>query len=840
MRYFKRIAVVLLFVFVNSLCAFSQTMTDDKIIEYIKKESAKGTSQQQIVTSLIKNGVTTAQLQRVRRKAENMAKKQASNTSLVEAPQLPAGQTRTPNSYDQYGQKQKADEKDMPATGLTMNQRGLYVDGDQDSLMWYMEHQEVGRRVYGRDIFNQQNLTFQPSTNMATPANYLLGPGDQVTINMWGAASNTISETITPEGYIMVDHAGVIRLAGLTVAQAKQTIKSKLGQYYSGCQFDLSIGDIRTIQVQVAGEVNMPGTYSMSSLSSAFNALYAAGGINQIGTLRDIKVYRNGRQIATVDVYAYLMGGDAAGSVHLQDNDVIVVGPYDCLVEVQGKVKRPMWYEMKSGESVKQLIQYCGGFTGDAYTDKVRLTRKAGANYSVHTLDEFSMTSFKVRDEDMLEVDSVRPRYQNTVEVRGAVKHAGKFELGSNIMTVRELLIAADGLTENAYQDRAVMHREKDDLTLEMVSVDIKGILAGTEPDIPLKSNDLLFIPSSTEMQGKRTISIQGEVLYPGIYPYAENTTVRDLILQAGGFTDAASLARVNVFRRMRDSRAAMDTKNSAQSFCFSLNEDYSLVEDTVFALMPFDEVFVRKSPAYEEQKNVTIKGCVNFEGDYTMTSKNYRLSDLIKAAGGFTQVANIAGASLERRMTDNEKEQRTNSFNKAQIDLYEQVLKEGKEMNRELADTLLQMKMSMGDTYFVALDLEQAVKDPGGRQDILLREGDVIVVPFENNTIKISGEVNHPISINYEEGKRLTYYIDHAGGYGNKAKKSSIYAVYSNGGVKRIRKHSSKDIQPGCEIVVPTKFSAKSMSTSEIIALSSGVASLASVVVALLTMLKK
>lgn len=834
MKYIKRIVLSWVLLFVGTLCAFPQSMSDESIIEYIQKESSKGTSQQQIVTSLIKKGVSTPQLQRVRRKAESMMKTQKNKGSLVAKPSVRTQR----NNYDQYGQQVNPD--DMESEGLTMNQRGLYVDGDQDSLMWYMEHQEEGRKVFGRDIFNNQNLTFQPSSNMATPQNYVLGPGDQVIINLWGDSQKSIDETISPDGTITVEYAGVIRLAGLTVTQAKQTLKARLGQYYHDCQFDLAVGEIRTIQVQVAGEVSMPGTYSLSSLSSAFNALYAAGGINQLGTLRDIKVYRQGRHIATVDVYDYLVNGNSAGDVRLQDNDVVVVGPYDCLVQVQGKVKRPMWYEMKSTETVKQLMRYCGGFTGDAYTDKVRLTRKSGANYSVYTVGEFDMASFGIKDEDVVEVDSVRARFANTVELRGAVKHAGKFQLGGNIQTVRELLMAADGLSEDAYQERAVMHREKDDLTLEMVSVDIKGIMDGTAADVPLKSNDLLFIPSRSEMQGKRTITINGEVLYPGIYPYAENTTVRDLILQSGGFTDAASLARVDVFRRVRDARSSVDTKTSAQSFSFSLQEDYSLVEDTVFALMPYDEVFVRKSPAYEKQQNVVVNGCVNFVGTYTMTSKDYRLTDLIKAAGGFTQLAYVQGARLERRMTEGEMMQRDNAFNKAQIDLYEQAMKEGKDMDRELADTLLQMKMNLGYTYPVALDLEAAMKNPGGMEDIVLREGDVITVPQYSNTVKISGEVSYPISMNYVKGKTLSYYIDHAGGYGNKAKKKTIYAVYANGGVKRIRKHKSKDIQPGCEIVVPTKTEKQGMTTQEIMALSSGGASLASVVVALISILKK
>lgn len=816
--------------------AVAQTMTDDQVISYIQKENEKGTSQKNIVAELAKRGVTNAQLQRVRRRAETMQRTQRNGGSLVNNGK-PITTSRT--MYDQYGNP-ITKEQQLMLQDQRINQRGLYVDGDQDSLLWYMEHQETGRKVFGRDIFNNENLTFQPSTQMATPKNYLLGPGDQVIVDVWGTTQQTYSETISPDGNITIEGVGLIRLAGLSVSQAKSTIKSRLGQYFSDCQFNLTVSDIRTIQVQVAGEVKLPGTYSLSSLSSAFNALYAAGGINEVGTLRDIKVYRGGRNIASIDVYDYLINGNSKGDVRLQDNDVIVVGPYDCLVNITGKVKRPMWYEMKSTESLKQLMSYSGGFTGDAYTEKVRLTRKAGSSYSVHTVGEFDMGSFSLKDEDEVEVDSVVARFANTIEVRGAVKHAGKYQLGAQIQSVRELVAAADGLTQDAYVERAVMHRMKDDMTLEMVSIDLKGIMDGVVADVALKNNDLLFIPSRTEMLGDRKITVHGEVIYPGVYPYAENTTLQDIILQSGGLTEAASLARIDVFRRVRNAKAVEDTRSAAQSFSFSLDEAYNLVEDTTFTLMPFDEVIVRKSPAYEPQQNVTIRGQVNFPGVYTMTSKDYRLSDLIKASGNFTQLAYVPGARLVRRMTADELQQRDQSFQKAQVEMYEESLKSETVTSFEQMDTLLSMKMKQEPTYPVAIDLEEAMRNPGELHDIVLREGDVIVVPQYSNTVKISGEVSYPISMNYEKGKRLSYYIDRAGGYGNKARKKNVYAVYANGGVERIKKRSRTAVQPGCEIVVPTKPETQGVTTSEIMAMASGGASLASVVVALISILRK
>lgn len=830
----KKITLFVAFILVGAMGAFAQSMTDDQIISYIMRENEKGTSQQKIVTELISRGVTTTQLQRVRRKAQTMQQTQKNGGSLIGD----GGRKLTQRTqYDQYGQP--IDQVDqMKNQPLGVNQSTFGVEPD-DSLMIYMEAKDGTRKVFGRDIFNKQNLTFQPSTNMATPANYLLGPGDQVVIDVWGASQQKFVETISPDGNVTIEGVGLVRLGGLSVSKARSVLQSRLGQRYSDCQFNLSVGDIRTIQVQVAGEVNMPGTYSLSSLSSAFNALYAAGGINDNGTLRDIKVYRSGRMIASVDVYDYLINGNSSGDVRLQDNDVIVVGAYDCLVNVMGKIKRPMWYEMKSSETVKQLMAYSGGYTGDAYTNKIRVTRKAGSEYSVYTVEEFDMASFHLKDLDEVQVDSVRPRYSNMVEVRGAVRHAGKFQLGGKIQTVRELLLAADGLSEDAYQERAVMHREKDDLTLEMVGVNLKDLLEGTVADIPLKNNDLLFIPSRTEMLGDRKLTVHGEVLYPGVYPFAENTTIQDLILQSGGITEAASLARVDVFRRVRDVNAVTDNKQSAESFTFSLDETYALVQDTTFYLKPFDEVYIRKSPAYEPQQNVSVRGQVNFAGQYSMTSKDYRLTDLIKAAGGFTQLAYIPGARLTRRMTEEEKLQRDNSLKQEQIRLYEESMKKEVTSSFEEMDTLLSMKLNLDDTYPVALNLEAALKNPGSLEDIVLREGDVLTIPQYSNTVKISGEVVHPISMNYVKGKSLSYYISHAGGYGNKARKGNVYAVYANGGVEKIRKRSSKAIQPGCEIVVPTKPEKAGMTTSEIMAITSGSASLASVIVALISILK-
>ena len=835
----------------SAFCAFSQSMSDEKIMQFVQKEQAKGSDQQTIVTKLLQKGVTVEQLRKLRKKYEaqqeqigaldltNSQEKDNGKPRLRTNKEKALDQMQKDKGYLVRSKREQQEERLLPRADKQEMLNGEIGFLDIDSLLYYQEMFKDESQVFGHNIFNNENLTFEPNQNMATPANYRLGAGDKVIVDVWGASQETFESTISPDGVIVIEGVGPIKLAGQTVQQATSTLKTTLGKYYADCTFSLSVGETRSIQVQVMGEVNVPGTYTLSSLSSAFNALYAAGGINDIGTLRNIKVFRSGREIATIDVYDFLLNGNSSGDVRLQDNDVIVVGPYECLVNVRGKIKRPMFYEMKSTESVKQVLQYCGGFTGDAFTKNVRLTRKAGAGeYSMHTVDEFKMGSFTVMDGDSLFVDSVIARFSNMVEVRGAVKHAGQFQLGGEIQTVRGLLQAVEGLREDAFKTRAVMHRQKEDLTLEMVSINLEGILDGSVPDVPLKKGDVLFVPSTVDMKGEQTLRIEGEVIYPGTYQYAENTTIEDLILQAGGLTDAASMAKIDVFRRLNDPNSTENTGEMAETFSFALEDGFKINENG-FKLMPFDEVVVRRSPAYSEQMNVTVTGCVNFEGQYSMTSKNYRLSDLVKAAGGVTSLGYTKGARLNRIMTEDERLQRESSLRAAQIQLYEEAMEGAKDFNFNQADTLLQMKMDLGSTYPVAVNLDKALANPGGQDDIVLREGDQLVIPQFSNTVKISGEVSYPISLNYKKGEKLSYYIKRAGGFGNKAKKSGVYAIYMNGAVEKVNPRSSKAIEPGSEIVVPTKTQGKRMTTAEIMAIASGGASLASVVVALISIIK-
>lgn len=834
------------------LPVFSQSMTDEQVMRFVQQEKDKGSTQQQIVSKLLQRGVTVAQLREIRKKyeaeqtnlgASDLTGRDARKTStrMRQERQERGEQGQMQNNYMIQSQfrRQNRFYGTKEEREAALNEEIAFMD--IDSLIYYQNlFDESENEVFGRNIFNNEILTFEPNMNMATPANYRLGAGDMVIIDVWGASQETIQETISPDGVIVIEGVGPCKIGGMSVAEASSYLKEQLGKFYSGSNIQLAIGEIRSIQVQVMGEVKMPGTYTLSSLSSAFNALYAAGGISDIGTLRDIKVYRQSKLVATIDVYDYIINGNARGDIRLDDNDIVVVGPYDALVEIRGKVKRPMFYEMKKNENLSSLLSYSGGFAGDAYKKNIRVTRKNGAEYSVYTVDEFDWNSFSMSDGDSVFVDSIIPRYSNMVEIRGAVFHSGKYQMDGRINTVRELVKAAEGLREDAFTARAVMHRQKEDLTLEVLAVDIKGIMDGSIADIPLRKNDVLFIPSKREMEGERTLSIMGEVHYPGVYVYAENTALEDLVLQAGGLTDAASSVKVDVYRRINNPDAMVNDENLTETFSFALKDGFVIDGEPGFILEPYDQVVVRQTPVYAEQQNVEISGSVNFAGMYAMTNRNYKLSDLVNAAGGLSSFGYAKGARLERKMTEEERKQQEESLRAAQIVLYEESMQnENKNFDLNRADSLLLMKLDVGNSFPVAIDLEEALKNPGGEEDITLREGDKLIIPQYSSTVKISGDVMYPISMNYKEGESLKYYIKRAGGYGDNARKSRVYAVYMNGSVELISHSSKKAIQPGCTIVVPSKEQKNKMTTAEYAAMGTSAASIATMMVTIANILK-
>ena len=817
------------------------TMTDQQVMEFYLEQRQQGVSQQQIVTKLMQRGVNIQQLQRIRKKYEQ----QQNNSGLG------AVNITTDPKAERLRQNNAAPKDD--AEGNTTYRRGndptlkrpnTYDDNDPEYMgMNYefgllmpdsaelermrIEEEVLNRnrkRVFGRDIFNNKNLTFEPTMNIATPQNYVLGAGDAVNVDVWGASHNSFQSTVSPDGTIQIEGFGPVSVSGLTVEQANARLRSQLGARYQNSKIRLTVGQTKTIIVNVMGEVNVPGTYTLSAFSTVFNALYMAGGISEIGTLRNIKVYRNNHQISTVDVYDYIFNGKQTGNVRLADNDVIIVGPYESLVNVTGKVKRPMYYEMKKAESVGALINYAGGFTGDAYKKSVRIVRKSGSQYSVYNVNEFDMAKFPVSDEDSVSIDSILPRYSNMVEIKGAVFRPGMYQVGGNIQSVRQLIESSEGVTEEAFTPHAILHRMKPDRTLEMLSVDLQGIMNGTVSDIPLRNEDVLFIPSKQEMQEEQTITIHGEVRNPGVYKYADNETLEDFVLQAGGLNDAASLVKVDVARRIKNPAATTASDTIAHTFSFALKDGFVIDGETAFKLQPYDEVYVRTSPGYTKQQNIRVEGEVNFEGTYTLSKKNQRLSEVIRQAGGLTSTAYAQGARLERRITDDERLR------------MQTVLTMVKAQSGD-RDTLDVSKLDLGNTYYVGIHLDEALTTPGGDEDIVLREGDRVIVPQYSGTVKISGDVMYPNTVAFREGKSVKYYINQAGGWGNRAKKSHTYIIYMNGTVARIG-YGTK-ILPGCEIIVPSKPKNSRLTLPEIMSIGTSTASIATMIASISNLLK-
>ena len=830
----RRIGLVVAFLCIGIANVCAQSMTDEQVLQFVVAEYQKGTSQAQIVTKLMQKGVDINQIRRVKKKYERQSGNGGLGVKDITGESASTDRLRKNNGQTKEhlsGQMQKdklttVDVKDkyteLDPDYIQMQQEMQFLL--PDSLSMILPSEPVGRKVFGRDIFNNKQLSFEPNMNIATPQNYRLGPGDVVFIDIYGASQKNVEATVTPDGTVVIEGFGPVQVSGLTVAQANARLKSTLGARYQSSKVRLTVGQTKTIMVNVMGEVKTPGTYTLSAFASVFHALYMAGGTNDIGTLRNIKVYRNNKLVTTVDIYDYILNGKLTGNVRLADNDVIVVGTYDCLVNVAGKVKRPMFYEMKKSESVGTVLKYAGGFTGDAFKKTVKVIRKAGSKYSIFNVGEFDVNTFKIEDEDSGFVDSVMPRYSNMVEIKGAVFRPGMYQVGGDITGVRSLLEHADGVTEDAFLQHAVMHRMKLDRTLEVVQVDVEGILAGKVPDIPLKNEDVLYIPSKKDLLEQQTLTIHGEVLYPGTYSYADNTTVEDLIIQAGGLTDAASFMKVDVSRRISDRQAISVSDTIAKTYTFKIKDGFVIDGTPGFTLQPYDEVYVRTSPGFSAQKNVTIEGEVLFGGTYTLAKKTQRLSEIIKQAGGLTTTAYAKGARLERKLTPEERAR------------MQQVLKMAKAKAGD-ADTLNVNKLDIGNTYYVGINLDKALAEPGSNFDIVLREGDKISVPEYTNTVKISGDVMYPNTVAYRKGKNVGYYVDQAGGWGSRAKKSRTYIIYMNGTVAKIGKDAK--VEPGCEIVVPSKPVNSRMTTSEVVALASGTASIATMIATLVNLLK-
>ena len=787
-----------------TLTTFAQGMSDAQVLSYSARAKKAGVPDTEIVTRLLQRGATMTQIQSLRaqynRQLTNHGLAATADNAIANA----ENRMRVNNGETSTGVAHEREE----------------IEGEAQETV---EVSAPARKVFGRDIFNKSRLTFEPSMNIATPQNYVLGPGDQIVIDVYGATQESMKLTISPEGDVNVPECGPVQVSGMTVAAAQSRIRSALGQFYESSSIRTTLGQTRTITVNVMGEVRVPGTYTLSSFSTVFHALYMAGGVSDLGTLRNIKVYRQGKLISVVDVYEFILHGRLAGNVRLDDNDVIQVGPYESIVDIGGFVKRPMAYEMRSDESLATLLEYCGGFTGDAYKSSMRLLRKNGKKKSVFNIEEFDMSSFKVEDGDVVTVDGIYDRYENMVEIKGAVFRPGMYQLGDKVNSVRTLIERAEGLTEEAMTTRAVLRRMKPNRTQEVMSLDLEGILNGTVADVALANEDILLIPKLAEHQNIRTVQIAGEVIFPGTYEFADKMTIEDLILQAGGLTDGASTSKVDVSRRIWDPSAMESGLQTSKTYTFPIADNFVITGEESFYLEPYDVVQVRRSPVYRAPIQVTIEGEVAFPGAYTLESKNQKLSDVVAAAGGIMPGAYVRGSRLVRTM------------NQEEIERARDVIRMARQ-NADGKDSISLRKLSLRTTYTIGVRLDEAIADPDCNQNVELMEGDRIVVPSMNSTIRVSGDVQMPNTVAFVPGESFKYYINQSGGFGDRARKNKAYVVYQNGTMSKAKKAK---LEPGCEIVVPSKGPRNHTSASQWIGIGTSVASLATMIATIVNLTK-
>lgn len=778
---FKKSLIFCLVMMVCSASVMGQfsTMTDQQVLNYAEKGLKQGKSQEQLITELAARGVTREQAERVKvLYEEKMAKEQAEAQKAAEEQ---AAREREAAA--------KAEEQTTPADTVNIVNEGK---GDPKS------------QVFGRNIFNNKKLTFEPSSNLPTPVNYPLGPGDEIIIDIWGSSEVTMQKTISPDGFINIESLGMIQLSGMTIEQATEHLRKKMEQTHAGIngenatsQFKVSLGKSRTIQINIMGEVEAPGTYSLSAFATVFHALYSAGGVSEIGSLRNVQLTRNGKIIARFDIYDFILNGKSCNDLRLQEGDIIIVPPYETLVKMEGNVKRPMKYEMKKDETVATLLKYAGNFASNAYTRFMKVVRQNGREHQVFTVEDIDYPVFKLNDGDVVTAEAVLDRFENKLEIKGAVYRPGIYQFGGQLNTVKQLIEKADGLMGDAFLGRAVLHRQREDLTREIIQIDVKGLMNGTKPDIALQRNDVLYIPSIHDISEIGKIEIFGEVAKPGKYVYADNMTLEDLVIQAGGLLEAASTVKVDVSRRIKNNnyQATEAPSEIGTMYSFSLKDGFVVSGEPGFILEPYDQVYVRKSPGYKEQVNVSIDGEVLYGGTYSLTSKSERLTDLVNKAGGVTQFAYVKGAKLMRKANEEEMKRA------------KEIIEMMRRNNPSDSDTLT---LELDSMFSVGIDLQKAIANPGSDADVVLREGDRLIVPELTNTVKINGAVMLPNTVAYQKGKSARYYIGQAGGFANGAKKSKAFVIYMNGQVAKVSGGNKKLIEPGCEIIVPMKDKSK------------------------------
>ncbi|GAA5520569.1 SLBB domain-containing protein [Aliifodinibius salicampi] len=695
-------------------------------------------------------------------------------------------------------------------------------------------------KIFGYKIFTNERVTFEPAMNIPTPQDYQIGPGDELVINIWGAAQMNYNLPVSPEGFIQIQDLGPVNVNGLSIKEAEERLRARLGQIYSGLDpqneqnkdtyMQLSLGQVRSINVTVLGEVSVPGSYTLSSLSTVFNALYAAGGPTTSGSFREINVIRGSETVATFDLYDLLVYGDQSSNIRLRSQDIIQVKPYNNRIEIEGEVKRPGIYELMGKETLQDLILYAGDFTNKAYTERIKVIGNTPKQKRITDVRKGFFDNYILENGDSVSVGKILDRFENMVQIEGAVFRPGEYAL-EDTTSLYSLIQRADGLMGDAFMNRGIIYRTRDDYTIETISFNVRELIRNPEQNnIDLQKDDRVRISSIFDLREDYTVTINGPVQKPDQYEFAYGMTLEDLIYQAGGFMQSAAPYRIEVARRIRDaSQTAKSSSFIADVQTFEVNEDLTLnEEDASFKLQPFDQVYIRRLPNYEEQQEIHVVGEVQFPGKYAISARNERISDIIERAGGLTPDAYTDGATLfrKREFTQQESQQMTANVQGEGLTAEERAQQLEEQRQQRLQDESAQ----------VGIELPQVLQNPGSRYDLLLEEGDSLFIPKKLETVTVEGGVFYPTTVRYEDGRSFRDYITAAGGFNDLAIKKRAYIIHANGDVDRVKKFlffkNFPDVEPGATIVVPEESPTAGLSPQERISILSTVTSTLALIV--------
>ncbi|MEO8794323.1 MAG: SLBB domain-containing protein [Daejeonella sp.] len=793
-------------------------LNDEQIRQFMRQVEATGLGDSQLEQIALARGMRPEEVQKLRERIEKIKKKDGASNEKKTV--VKADQNQKPGREVNYVQDTLAQKKD--------------VETEAEKALG-----ELRSKIFGANLFNNKNLTFEPNLRIATPRNYIIGPDDEIAIDITGDNEANYNLKVSPEGTIRIEYAGIVSVSGLSVEQATSKIRSKLAGTYPGIrsgrtQVTIGIGNIRSIKVTLLGEVVKPGSYTLPSLATVFNALYVSGGPNENGSFREIEVIRGNRVIGKLDVYDFLLKGFQTNNVRLQDNDVIRVPTYRTRVEFAGEVKRPAIFEILPGESLQDAINFAGGFTDLAYKARIKVLQNTNRERKITDVFSEDFSTYKPQSGDKYFVEPILERFANRIVIEGAVFRPGQFELEPGL-TLGNLIRKADGVTEDAFLPRGYITRLRPDNSTELISFDLAKIIAGTVPDIPLKREDIITISSIFDLREEYSVTVNGEVREPGLFDYAQNMSLEDLIILAGGFKEGASAKRIEISRRVKNSNQNSISAATAQVFQVDVDKDLKFKGEK-FILEPFDIVNVRNEAGYEVQRQIKIEGEVKYPGTYTISRKDERVSDIIQRAGGLTALAYTSGASLKRPGVEN-------AADKNKIDKKEEEkekLAKFQRLQESSKDSVaLEKQQELLRNVYVGINLERILEKPGSKFDLILEEGDILRVPKQLQTVKVNGEVLFPVTTIYSSGSGFQQYISQAGGFSDRSLKRRAYIIYANGSVKSTKKflffNNYPVVKPGAEIFVPKKEEKNRLTAQELIGISTGLASLAAIILTLI-----